>query len=181
MKDELGRFPLHLAVKSGDYRMVNLLINSGAKLNVEDNLYGSTPLHYAAFYHYKKILKLLLARGAFVNVADSNGNFPLHLAAGNGCWESVRLLILHKASLDCLNKKLQTPLHLLAYAGRDKSEFPFSSNKVKDYLDSVKALAENGASDKIRDINDKTAGEIAFLSKPFYGYAQKFSQILLKR
>ncbi len=181
MKDELGRFPIHLAVKSGDLRMVKLLIEAGAKLNVEDNLYHSTPLHYAAFYHYKKILRFLLARGAYINVADSNGNFPLHFAAGNGCLETIELLILHKASLNCLNKKLQTPLHLLAYGGKNKIEFPFSTNGASGYIDSAAALIKAGASDKIRDINDRTPAEVAFIARPYRGFAQKFSQALFNR
>ena len=62
--------------------MSQLLVASGADPNVAD-VYGSTPLHIAAFKGNKEMAQVLIASDANPNVADRMGITPLHLAAKN--------------------------------------------------------------------------------------------------
>jgi ankyrin repeat protein len=60
-KDRLGRTPLHLAIISGDYAVVALLLEAGANIKAADNN-GNTVLHFAAAEKNHKILDLLLSK-----------------------------------------------------------------------------------------------------------------------
>ena len=68
------------AVKTGNIQSVKQHIAAGADVNAKGK-YGRTPLHYAASRGLKKIIELLIARGADVNtkieVGDYKGHTPL--------------------------------------------------------------------------------------------------------
>jgi ankyrin repeat protein len=68
------------AVKTGNIEAVKQHLDAGADVNAKGK-YGRTPLHYAATRGLKKIIELLIARGADVNtkieVGDYKGQTPL--------------------------------------------------------------------------------------------------------
>jgi hypothetical protein len=68
------------AVKIGNIEAVKQHLDAGAEVNAKGR-YGRTPLHYAATRGLKKIIELLIARGADVNtkieVGDYKGQTPL--------------------------------------------------------------------------------------------------------
>ena len=67
---------MHLAVKSGHKRIVELLIAKGADVH-EKAKDGTTPLHSATT---KEIAELLITEGADVNPQSKNFGTPLDLA-----------------------------------------------------------------------------------------------------
>ncbi|MDF1843764.1 MAG: acyltransferase family protein [Rubripirellula sp.] len=81
-----GAMPLHLAVAKSDVQMVDLLVDSGADIEVATwqavgrQLKGSTPLHWAAGAGDEKLVIDLLARGANVNSVDIDNRTPMDLA-----------------------------------------------------------------------------------------------------
>jgi ankyrin repeat protein len=79
---------------------------------------GRTPLILAA-HGNPAIVKLLLAHGAQVNVADQKGDTPFSLAAENGILDSVKMLLAAGASLNTVNQWNRTPLDLAAREGHD--------------------------------------------------------------
>ena len=83
---------------NGNYELVQLLIESGADVNVRDK-YESTPLLECDPY-YPEIIKLLLSAGAQVNVRDNENNTPLLFTATTCKPESVRLLIAAGAHIN---------------------------------------------------------------------------------
>ena len=68
------------AVKAGNMEAVKQYLDAGVDVNAKGK-YGRTPLHYAATRGLKKIIELLIARGADVNtkieVGDYKGQTPL--------------------------------------------------------------------------------------------------------
>lgn len=99
-----------------------------------------TPLHYACHRGYFAAAKLLLVRGAKVNVVDSIGYSALHLCAEKGNYLLLKLLLEYMA-------------HVSYFEQNDKCEFP--SRDVADeplrlaiehgHYECAKLLLENGA------------------------------------
>lgn len=79
------RNPLHYAVLSGDYDVINLLIKQGAKLNYdkEANLGKPSPLDLSILRGDPKIVELLIREGADVNCSSPLIGSPLHVACAD--------------------------------------------------------------------------------------------------
>jgi ankyrin repeat protein len=86
------------AVKTGNIEAVKQHLDAGADVNAKGK-YGRTPLHYAASRGLKKIIELLIARGADVNtkieVGDYKGQTPLDGATQWNLTETADLLRKH--------------------------------------------------------------------------------------
>lgn len=178
MADELGRSPLHLAVINGHLAIVNVLIKAGADVNAVDRLKAMTPLHYAAFHNYPKIMLFLLSRAALVEAKDAESNFPLHFAAANGCRATVEILLQHKARPDVFNISWQTPLHLVAYAGSERARFPGASEKDEDYLEVARMLLEAGATVNLHDVWRNQPQTIAWKKDIRSTFPPRFNQVV---
>ncbi|MDB4703096.1 ankyrin repeat domain-containing protein [bacterium] len=90
--------PIREAVKTGNVEAVKQHLDAGADVNAKGK-YGRAPLHYAASRGLKKIIELLIARGADVNtkieVGDYIGQTPLDGAIQWDRTESAELLRKH--------------------------------------------------------------------------------------
>lgn len=76
-EDQSAFYLLHYAVDDGLIDVAKLLIDKGQiPLNTLDSA-GWSPLHLAAGHNNLEMVTLLLAKGADVNIKDSNGNTPL--------------------------------------------------------------------------------------------------------
>jgi hypothetical protein len=91
---------LFAAASAGDLAKVQALLDGGLSPDAK-NEYGATPLAYAADKGHLEIVKLLLARGATVDVEDTfYQSTALAWAAYNGHAEIVRALIAAGANAD---------------------------------------------------------------------------------
>ncbi|KAJ8688145.1 hypothetical protein QAD02_023940 [Eretmocerus hayati] len=131
---------LHLAVQRNDLKLVQTLLDAGAKLDVY-NKWGLTPLHVAASKNFIDVIKLLKARGANCNAMKSNTVLseactPLHVAVKADNYDVVRFLIENGARVDVLNKWGHTPLHIAI---------------IKKLSETSKLLIENGANVNVID------------------------------
>ena len=64
-----------------------------------------------------RMVKMLLSRGAQVNVADVVGNTPLHTATIYGHTELVKVLLQHSAEVYRKGQHGALPIHMAAHEG----------------------------------------------------------------
>eukprot|EP00090_Calanus_glacialis_P040395 TRINITY_DN7041_c0_g1_i5.p1 TRINITY_DN7041_c0_g1~~TRINITY_DN7041_c0_g1_i5.p1 ORF type:complete len:976 (-),score=208.34 TRINITY_DN7041_c0_g1_i5:92-3019(-) len=93
---------IHVAAMKGNHEALSFLVRSGGpkSLDVKDRS-GRTALHLAALgcgkeneEKYLKCVKVLIERGAGLNITDNKGGqTPLYIAAAGGCFDAVKLLM----------------------------------------------------------------------------------------
>nr|XP_034572070.1 poly [ADP-ribose] polymerase tankyrase-like isoform X3 [Setaria viridis] len=116
--DGSGKTPLACSVSCGQVIAVRYLLHKGADLNKQD-VTGFAPLHYAAKRGYDGIARLLLSRGANVDVNSSEGT-PLHVAAAHGKFGVMQILLEHHAHPDRVSPDHCTPLAEVLCAANEK-------------------------------------------------------------
>lgn len=105
--------PLGNAAKSGDIEEINRLLDEGTDAN-ESGL--ATPLFYAIKNDHSDAARVLINRGAEVNLASTWGT-PLHEAAKRGNSEIVALLLEKGADHTVTATHGMMPLHSAAMGG----------------------------------------------------------------
>src|SRR5436189_246528 len=105
-------------------------IQQDAELESRDNLYGQTPLSWAAEKGHEAVVKLLLEKGAELESKNRYGQTPLSCAAKNGHETVMKILLEMRAELESIDYDGRTPLSRAAKMG----------NKTM-----VKLLLEKGA------------------------------------
>ncbi len=117
-----GHGILHYKIRFGVLKPKDLIlykdqINFQLKEDLKTSEYqtvGATPLHIAALYDVKPyLIKLLVSKGANLNVQDSLGNTALHYTAKANDDASVSLLLQLGANLNIPNNEGQFPLELM--------------------------------------------------------------------
>ena len=146
---EPGVNALHIAAINQDFDMIRTLVEEGASLDITDYYRGEdgdrqqrAPLHYASAQGHSQATKLLLDRGASVDIQDSRGSTPLHMAAKTGDVNMIRLLLRANASLDIQDHSGKTALLVAAQC---------------DYHSVVEILIEAGAWLQAKDHDHNTA------------------------
>jgi len=110
---------LAVAAHCGKEDIVDLLIQSNARLNVQDAS-GSTPLHLAASRGHCAVLRRLLPEQVDIEAKDSNGRTALWVAASNGQLEATQLLIENHARVNARADNQMTALHAAAKRGDEE-------------------------------------------------------------
>lgn len=87
--DDYGASPIHFA--SG-VEMTDLLLENGALVD-EGDFSERTPLHWACWYGKVDTARLLVSKGADVNLVDTYGQGALAFASEHGRPETVRFLL----------------------------------------------------------------------------------------
>ncbi|XP_067050086.1 ankyrin repeat and SOCS box protein 9-like [Acropora muricata] len=104
---------LHLAAARGRVGCVRLLMEAGAKCNVQEKD-GLTPLHLAVYHGHVKCVTVLIEHGANVNSTSRFGSTPLHQAAYFGHFDCASVLLAAGALANVEEAWGQTPLFLAA-------------------------------------------------------------------
>jgi len=82
-----GGFTFHWAVLEGNAEIVDMLLTSGAKIDIKaEDTFGSTPLICAAFGGVANMAPLLVERGASLDAIDALGSKPLDTARAENGW-----------------------------------------------------------------------------------------------
>ena len=116
--------PLETACFHNSFKVVKLLLDKGAAVNVrrkpqnKEKTYYGTPLHSAVKANAIECVQLLLAEGAQINPEESRGISPLHIAAEMGYLECMNILLNSGCDPNLtLPDTRNTALHLAADGG----------------------------------------------------------------
>ncbi|XP_012625270.1 nuclear factor NF-kappa-B p100 subunit isoform X3 [Microcebus murinus] len=111
MPDFEGLYPIHLAVRARSPECLDLLVDSGAEVEVAERQGGRTALHLATEMEELGLVTHLVTKlQANVNARTFSGNTPLHLAAGLGSPTLTRLLLKAGADIYAENEEPLCPL-----------------------------------------------------------------------
>jgi ankyrin repeat protein len=92
-----GSSPLGVACRQGNGKVVNVLLEFGARPTMHDE-YGVTPMHWAANSGNSSIIHTLMNKGKLKSVdlgkKDLYGSTPLHFASIKNLSDSVYTLVL---------------------------------------------------------------------------------------
>jgi ankyrin repeat protein len=95
-----------------------MLDTGNIDVNFRTRLTGETALGTACGLGHLEIARLLLARGADPNIADSDGRTPIQMAAYDGSTAIVEILIQAGAKLDIPDEEYgYTPLAVASWKG----------------------------------------------------------------
>ncbi|CAG9788143.1 unnamed protein product [Diatraea saccharalis] len=151
--------PLHIASGSGRVELMQLLIDYGAIIDVQD-FDGDTPLHDAALTAQCEAVNVLLHAGANPDIRnESNLLTSFHLACFKGVLKTVQHMLPFISDINQFAARDETPLMLAVRGGSDEV---------------VKFLLENKADPHIKDNSGQTALDIALS----LGYATLFKILL---
>ena len=109
--DYWRRTPLHIAVTSGLYEMVELLASS-ARGCLSGEEHNSSALHLATVRNDARMVKLLLQHGALIDARGTQGHgggwTPLCLAARSGAVDVAKMLISAGANIHATSANNKT-------------------------------------------------------------------------
>lgn len=140
-----GVTPLHEVCDQGRLEIIQLLIDYGAKINVQDSD-GDTPLHDACIARQSDAIKLLLHAGADPNIQNERWFTPFHIACNTPCLESVVHLKDFIKDIDQRVDTGDTPLMISLHTDNDLIPC---------------FLLENGADPHLKNNDGKLALDIA--------------------
>ena len=108
-----GQTILHMACRRMCSPIVSLLLEYDASVDRSD-LKGWAAIHHAAAFARAKVVRILLAAGASVDIYTFDSSTPLHLAAASSfdSRDCIALLQNMGAERDSLMTTLDTPLHV---------------------------------------------------------------------
>ncbi|QMW26979.1 hypothetical protein G4B84_002268 [Aspergillus flavus NRRL3357] len=168
-----GRTPLSWAAQFGDNCLVNVLLDHGANLELQDNT-GMSPLSWAVKNDQMSVISPLLKRGSNPNSSDIEGRTSLFWAVLNRQEEAILLLLEQGANPNCKDESSQTPLSLavrceqeaavvtlLKYGADpnmkdDNNASPLLWATTYSQQNLVRLLLANGADPDIPDIHGQT-------------------------
>ncbi|XP_037606927.1 NF-kappa-B inhibitor epsilon isoform X1 [Sebastes umbrosus] len=152
LQDQEGNTALHVACQHGQTECATEMTRdvSPSKLAPVleiQNWRGLACLHLAALNRQHQIMKLLVKKGADLNVQEgTSGKTALHLAAELHDITSVKLLLSRGANVDAAMLNGCTPLHLAV--GRQDAAI-------------ANLLCQSGADTMLRNMEDETALDLA--------------------
>ncbi|KAL8693183.1 MAG: hypothetical protein Q9224_003802 [Gallowayella concinna] len=120
-EESIARTSVIYAIRSGSLDLVRFLLHNGATPDDLDTRFHVSPLQKACKYGYLEIARLLLAKGAFLEHADSDGGTAItwlwiHLSSHSLRADFLKILLAHSPMRGVLDP--YGPLSPFLYAAR---------------------------------------------------------------
>jgi ankyrin repeat protein len=108
------------AISGDQHETVNFLLDAGMDINApgfvgNEHMGGRTPIYHAIPIGHQEMIRLLIARGARLDVRDVRGQTPLHWAADSRGPEAMEVLLDVGAEIDVVDSRGWTPLMHVAF------------------------------------------------------------------
>ncbi|CAN0878707.1 Poly [ADP-ribose] polymerase tankyrase-1 [Linum grandiflorum] len=145
--------PILAAARSGDAEALAQTLDDNDGSIDEPLEDGDTALHLACLYGYLSCVRILLERGANIEVKDEDGAIPLHDACAGGYTEIVQLLLNHANDADAVKRMLETI--------DDEGDTPLHHASRGEHAAIVNLLLASGASVTRTNSYGKTPSELA--------------------
>ncbi|XP_060576349.1 transient receptor potential cation channel subfamily A member 1-like [Ruditapes philippinarum] len=114
--DNEGTSALHLAVQNYQMEVIDLLIENGAEINMQNNT-NYTPLHMAVIGGQINIVNQLLDKGADIEARDGDHMTPVHRCAMYGKKDVLEVLLQKGANCNARTSEQMTPLLVASWKG----------------------------------------------------------------
>lgn len=185
MFDNGGCSPIHWAVDSNNYKLIEWIGEDGGDLNLQDRGKGNwTPLIRCACLHGNRTFALaLILGGADIHITDHDGSTALHHAVLRKHEELVILLLQRNANPVQPNRELNTPYDL-ALALDDRRYIagimlPYVE-KTRKYQKSSprKGLTEMSTTDTSQALSVMTASSISVTPSSSVGTQSSQQQLV---
>lgn len=98
-QDVEGLLPLHVIARSGNFKLIKLLIQFGAAVNQLDGLNKWPPIFYAALEGHVRTTHELIKFGARLDIVDEDGYNVLYYCVVEGHIDVLNQLLSYKKSL----------------------------------------------------------------------------------
>ena len=102
------------AAASGNIKAIDQHVAVNTNLNAKEPRGGSTPLIVASIFGQTKAAKVLIEKGAIINMQNNDGTTALHAAAFFGWPKTVKLLLDNGANVNATNVKGETSLQIVS-------------------------------------------------------------------
>ena len=112
-----GMTALHFAAQNGDTAVVGYLIEHGADINAQDDVFSRTAIHFAAEQGNLDCIKYLAEHGANLQDKDNFGATAFHYAAKSNKLDVVKYLVSKKVDYTTKDTRGWTAMHYAAYGG----------------------------------------------------------------
>ena len=111
----------HVAVRTGDWRMLALVLDFHGKVNVKESkeVGGGTPLHAAANMGNMRMVNDLLKVHADPSIVDVHGSTPLHTCARAGHSDIALALVQHARRHKIYGPNLEDLENMLDRGGKN--------------------------------------------------------------
>jgi ankyrin repeat protein len=150
--DNSGNYPIHLAAKAASPRVMSMLVDYKAALELPQIGHQQTALHLAAESHNVHVLRTLITKGASVScVGGWEKKTALHSVvrdrvtadlAADKKYAAAEALILAGAPVNATDKFSRTPLHYAVAISPSQDEHDASADSTAEI---VELLAQHGA------------------------------------
>lgn len=188
-----GCMSIHTAARGGNLAEIKKQLARGTNPNSKTFWYRDTPLIVAAAYGHTEVVKLLLDKGAHVNMGNEGGETALHYAARHGHTKVMQILLEHGADPDGKGTGCGTPLQWAVRGGQPQSvktllDYGVDINQrgtdgetalstaVSHYPDMISFLISLGA-----DVNTRADNGCTPLHKAYWAENKEVARLLLER
>lgn len=115
------------AAASGNIKAINQHVAINTNLNAKEPRGGSTPLILSSIFGQTKAAKVLIEKGAIINIQNNDGTTALHAAAFFGWPKTVKLLLDNEANVNATNVRGETSLQIVSYEWNEELEGLYKS------------------------------------------------------